>query len=196
MQVPVLFLSNKQFIFLFLLVSFALHLAVIFWCSFYIEAKSSPSVYVWPNILARKDLFFEKKPVQFPPESFSASSAAVRRDYFSTPVLKEGYRQSDFNQDSKVLQYSRKLSANKSYLREKKLNHLYLWERQSAWSSGKGEVIPYRVYVSKQGKVIFLYPEKLSIDSYQSLNFQDYIKESSFFLEDKFFWTKLEGVVQ
>lgn len=186
----VVILSKRHFVFLFVFLSLFLHLGFVLWCSFYIEATPSPTVNVWTNIIAKKDLFFEKKPIQFPPESF-ASSDSLRREYFASYPLKEEYFNESLKGGVDILPYSPKASFQEVSRFRKKDNYIYLWKRETVLPSWEEEVIPYKAYVSKRGKIVFLYPEKLSVDSYKSLNFQDYIRDSTLFLNDKFFWTKL-----
>jgi len=191
----VVILSKRHFIFLFVFFSFLLHAGFMLWCSFYIEARPSPTVNVWTNIIAKKDLFFKKKPIQFPPESFSSSNS-LRREYFSSGPLRGGYSFKSRKQPADILPYIPEVSFNKASKFTNKDDYIYLWEREAVWSSWEEEAIPYKAYVSKRGKIVFLYPEKLSVNSYESLNFQDYVRDSTLFFGDKFFWTKLEAVVK
>ncbi|MCF7908764.1 MAG: hypothetical protein K9L86_07845 [Candidatus Omnitrophica bacterium] len=195
MSVKIISFGKRHFVSLFVSISLFLHFIFVFWCSFYIETAPSPSVYAWTNIIGKKDLFFEKKLIQFPEKAFS-SVDPLRREYFSASFLNEDYFQRKHKEQIDILPYVSKVSFDDAILSQKRKQYVYLWERNAVLSSWEEEVIPYRVYVSNHGRVIFLYPEKLSVNSYENLNFQDYIRESTQFLGDKFFWTKLEAVVK
>jgi hypothetical protein len=79
---------------------------------------------------------------------------------------------------------------------QKAKGYMYLWEKDSKQSSQEPKSLLYNAYVSPHGKVFFIYPERLPADSQQSLHLQEHIRESTFFLNDKFLWTKVESVVQ
>ncbi|MFH1317861.1 MAG: hypothetical protein ABIH71_02460 [Candidatus Omnitrophota bacterium] len=81
------------------------------------------------------------------------------------------------------------------YLKERN-DYLYLWERQTAFPANKKEKIPYKVLCADSGKVIFLYPQKLSVDSKKNISVQQYLRESVLSLKEKFSWTKLDGVIE
>jgi len=58
------------------------------------------------------------------------------------------------------------------------------------------EKVSYRAFVSPYGKVVFSFPEKLTISSSDNISSQEYMRQASIFFKDKFFWTKLEAVVR
>ena len=89
-----------------------------------------------------------------------------------------------------------KTLANEEFIPVERKGYFYLWEKEKDLSSSGEEKISYQAYISPKGRVIFLYPQNLALDSSRGLNFQDYLREAALFLEDKFFWTKLEAVVK
>jgi len=188
-------MKKKSAIFFPLMLSVLLHLIVVFSCSLKITATGDPSFYSWFNILSYQDLFFEAKEVVFP-ESVKFSSDNLRREYFSSPPplgsyllgTKEGY-----NLGFLIPKITKTFSPRGAKGGE---SHFYLWERRAVFSSWEKEDVSYKAYVSPYGKVLFLYPERLPVNSYGSLHLQKYLRESTFFLGDRFFWTKLEGVVK
>ena len=191
------FLMQKKFVILFPLVfSVLLHLVIVSFCSLQITAKGDPSFYSWFNILSHQDLFFDEKEVVFP-ESVKFSSDNVRREYFSSPHLTGSYLledTKDLNLSFLIPKITKTLSSLKGAKERQK--HFYLWERGPVFSFWEEEDVSYKAYVSPYGKVLLLYPEKLPVNSYGNLHLQEYLREATFFLDDRFFWTKLEGVVK
>jgi hypothetical protein len=179
-----------------LLFSFLLHFLIIFSCSFYIKGSFSPSVYLWPNIVNKKDLFSQKTQVIFPPETL-LSLNSLRKKYFSSPYL--GYdsfvtvkTEDTFSFPSLIT----KQSQGVSNLSQGRRSHVYLWKKKPIFSSESEEAVSFKTCVSGYGKILFLYPEELPVDSYANLYLQEYIRKAAYFIDDKFFWTKLEGVVK
>ncbi len=174
-----------------------LHLVVASCCFLQITAKSDPSFYNWSNILSHQDLFFEEKEVFFS-RDINFSSDNIRRKYFASCYL-PGLYSHGYKEDCDsgfVIPDTIKTPLFLGDLKNEQ-NYVYLWERGGVSSSReKEENISYRAYVSSYGKILFLYPEKLPINSYGSLHLQKYIREAAFFLDSRFFWTKLEGIVK
>lgn len=189
-------MQKKFGIFFPLVLSLLLHLVVIFSCSLQIKAKGDPFFQVWFNVLSRKDLFLEDKEVIFP-KSVNFSSDNTRRRFFSSLPHYESYSlesRKDYNLDSILPKITKILFPSEK--RGKKESYFYLWERSAVFSPWEEEVISYKAYVSPYGKVLFLYPERLPFNSYGNLRLQEYLREATFFLNDRFFWTKLEGIVK
>ena len=188
---------KKKCVILFpLALSALLHLVVGFFCSLQITAKGDPSFYGWLNILSRQDLFLEEKEVVFP-ESVNFPSDNLRRKYFSSSHLPGSYLLR--NRENPNLNFLiPKVTKTFFPLKDAKnrQDYLYLWQRQAVFSPWEEEDVSYKAYVSPYGKVLFLYPEKLPVNSYGSLYLQEYLREATFFLDHRFFWTKLEGVVK
>ena len=197
MNNPKSLLVRKKFVILFpLVLSVLLHLAVISSCSLQITAKGDPSFYNWFNILSDQDLFFEEKRVIFP-ESVNFSSDNVRREYFSSLHSPGSYLFED-KEDHGLGFLIPKITKTLPPLKDAKggQSHFYLWERGAIFSPWEEEDVSYKAYVSPYGKVLLLYPERLPVNSYGNLYLQKYLREATFFLDDRFFWTKLEGVVK
>ncbi len=183
------------FIFLFIFISLALHLILAFNFSFYIQAHGAPSVYVWNDIIGQKDLFLQKKPIEFPPQAFS-SQVSLSRNYFSKALPKEGYLYLAKETGGDIVHQAPKGFSDEELPFTERKGYFYLWEKEKYISSSDEEKVSYQAYISPQGRVIFLYPQNLPLDSSRGLNFQDYVREAALFLEPKFFWTKLEAVVK
>ncbi len=190
---------KKKCVILFpLALSALLHLVVGFFCSLQITAKGDPSFYSWFNILSDQDLFLGKKEVTFP-ESVNFPSDNLRREYFSSSSAY--FPGSDLfrNRESPNLSFLiPKITKPFFPLKDTKnrQGYLYLWQRPVVFSSREEENVSYKAYVSPYGKVLFLYPEKLPVNSYGNFYLQEYLREATFFLDHRFFWTKLEGVVK
>ncbi len=183
---------KKLFVFFPLILSGILHLLAVSSCSLYIKAEGNPSFYSWFDIVNRRDLFLENKKVVFP-KSINLSSHDMRREYFSpsrpSPWLKDGYNLGSFMPGlAKTFPSLDSISHRERYY--------YLWPRRTILSSWEEEIVSYKTYISPYGKVLFLYPEKLPVNSYGSLHLQAYLLEATLFLDNRFLWTKLEGVVK
>ena len=179
-----------------LVFSLLLHLVAVFSCSLQITAKGDPSFYSWSNILSDQDLFFEEKEVTFP-KSVSFSSDSLRKEYFSSSYHLGSYLskvKENHNLSFLVPKITKTFLSTKDLGEEE--SHFYLWKRSAGFSTWEAEDVSYKAYVSPHGKVLFLYPEKLPVNSYGNLYLQEYLKEATIFLDDRFFWTKLEGVVK
>jgi len=185
-------MQNKLFILFCFVVSFLLHAIIVSSCSFYLNAKGSPVVYGWSNVINRKDLFLNKKNISFPSgvnfsqdslrKGYLSSSFLVRRPYPSAPNLLPSVVEESIGE----VEFTSKWN-----------NYIYLWKQSPILiSEDEKEKVTYRAYVSSYGKVLFMYPEKLPFNSSGNLRLQDYIRKATFFLDNRFFWTKLEGVVE
>ncbi len=169
-----------------------LHLAVVSFCSLHIKVKGDPSLYGWFNIISRKDLFSEKKEVIFP-KGINFSSHNIRKKYFSFSRLhflkdEEGYNLGPLLPEFKGVPFLKGVRGGR--------NCFYLWKRGAIFPSRKEEDISYKAYISPHGKVLFLYPEKLPVNSYGNLQLQEYLRNAAFFPGNRFFWTNLRGVVK
>lgn len=196
MNEPESLLMRKKFVIFFpLVLSVFLHVVVASSCSLQIAAKGDPSFYNWFNILSSQDLFLKEKEVVFP-ESINFSSNNTRRKYFSSSHL-SGSHLPEAEDNPNLSFLIPKIAKIPLALNDTgtKQNHFYFWERGAVFFPWEAENISYKAYVSRYGKVLFLYPEKLTVNSYGNLYLQKYLREATFFL-DGFFWTKLEGVVK
>jgi len=181
---------------IFLSCSIIIHLVVLFFVQFDVSAKSSPVIYGWPNIINHSDLF-SSMPQRQSLEKLIFSQDDVRRDY--------------------LLQFSDVRVASETILPEVSLpgprlgkgaiagdmplvapgpRYFYLWEQAPLFASQEPERVSYRIFVSERGKVLFIHPGKLTVNSSGELRLQEHIRSASFFLNDNFFWTNIEGVVK
>jgi len=187
-------MKKGNFLFIFLLVSFVVHAFLFSYFRLYINKNSDPLIYSWLDIVNKKDLFFDKKDVVLPSEvTFSFND--LRKNNLAPPFLSSFYFSKDSKLPSRDESFEPNQVASKIGSRESK-NYYYLWDRLTIFSDQEDETIPYKAFVSGQGKVIFLYPEKLPLDSRKNISSQEYIRRSVFFTNNSFFWTKLEGVVK
>jgi len=184
--------KRANFLILSLSISLSLHILAISLLAINIEARRSPALYGWANILSRDDLFFKERVAVFP-AGVEFSLDGLRKDYFFLPSPRVLSREGAKEFPPSLSSPSRRIEA---LVPLKVKNYTYLWERRSVLAPKAGETVTYRVYVSAYGKVLFLYPEKLPVNSGENLYFQEYIREAAFFWPDKFFWTKMEEVVK
>ena len=192
-------MRRRFFVFFPLSFSILLHLVIAFSCSLHIKAKGNPLFYSWSSIVSCKDLFLEEKEVVFP-RGISFPSYKLRKKYFFPscffhPYFLKGEEKYDLalSQNTPYKPGNNKKAFCSSAIKK---NYFYFWERETVFPAGEGEVVPYRAYISPYGKVLFLYPEKLPLNSYGNLHLQEYFWGAAIFLNNKFFWTKLEGVVK
>ncbi|UCC95597.1 MAG: hypothetical protein JSW40_02310 [Candidatus Omnitrophota bacterium] len=179
---------QRNIIFFSLVLSLFLHLLPASFFSLKVEEPRVPVVYSWLDIL-RKDDLYEKRAKVSEWQKYTISLDGVRKRYFSSALAPQ---EEWYPLHAKPLHPS---FPTRSHFQEP-TNHLYLWEKKLLFPSGKEEVIPYQIFVSPYGKVIFSFPCKFPLDSEEGLVHQEYLREASLFLKDKFFWTKLEGVVK
>ena len=174
--------------FVAVLFSFCVHLAVVYVISFYFEVEKIPVIYSWSGIMRQRELFGEKKRrVRFPPDIFRHKD--YRRDYFLASL--PSHNALWISQDEGVYPSRRERDTF-----GQPVSHVYLWDRTVLLPSGRKERVSYRVYVSPYGKVVFAFPSKLAFNSHGAILSQRYLRTASLFLKDKFFWTKLDEIVE
>lgn len=189
-------MRKKSFIFIFLFFSLLLHFLAGSFFSLKIEANAQPVIFNWANILSRKDLFFKGGKSDFPP-GIDFSTGSFREKYLASFFIPPFgvSKKSDpefylpaFFEDSDP--------AGQGVSIREVTPYFYLWKNIAVFSSRPEETVSYRAYVSAYGKVIFLQPEKLPVDSGGNLQLQEYIRRAGYFPAGKFFWTKLNAVVK
>lgn len=187
---------RRGWLIIFLACSAMIHLTVVLFVRLDVEAKTTPVIYGWPDIIGRSDLFPSQSGAQ-PSEQFIFSQDPVRRNYFFRPsdVLVEPAAPSpEFSvswqgSEADVLTGDVSPAASSP-------QHFYLWEQTPLFTAQEPERASYRLFVSEQGKVLFIYPNKLAANSSGELRVQEHIRRATFFLNENFFWTNIEGVVK
>ena len=188
-------MPGKKIVFLCLFFSLLLHV-IILSCSLQIEAKGTPLIYSWLNVIKKSDLFFKQQDFNLPKEA-SFPSDNTRRQFFALPQPASVSYFEDNNYDVLDESFTRVLlPRGESAYVEPKNTYFYLWDRNAPFSSQEQELVSYNIYVSSCGQVLIVYPEKLPVNSYGNIYSQEYIRQATFFLNDRFLWTKLEGVVK
>jgi len=177
---------RKGFIIFPLVFSSFLHLLVIYQPPLYIRNKVSPVIFCWPEIIDKNNLNLSKKNITIP-DWVNFSSSGLRNHLY--PL--EG-KDKIYLQEQNLPDLIESLSNN----HKDKKNHFYLWDKQESFDAKKDITVPYKIFVSSSGKAVFIYPQKLPLDSQKNLYFQAYLREASFFLNDRFSWTKVEGVIK
>ncbi|MDD5195907.1 MAG: hypothetical protein PHQ96_09610 [Candidatus Omnitrophica bacterium] len=192
------FFDKIKFILPAVALSVLVHLFFISTFSVYIDTKGSPVIYAWLDIVDKNELFFNNK-MNIPRQDYEIFIENPSKKYFSR-VFPDDYsfllkkrRQSGIS--SYTPQEILPLYDEKKFLKES-TEHFYLWERHSLFSPQNNEVIPYQIFVSQFGKPILSFPEKLSSNTQETIDMEEYINEASYFINNKFHWTKLEAVVQ
>ncbi len=183
----------KILLFAFLL-SILLHAVFFFVFRFYVTAQLVPYVLIWPEVLDRN-----YTSVKAPEDTRAINNIPFIR---GLDVNKEFFISSLEKPDLKIKeQRAKKISLFLDDLQEERhlknnFAPLYLWKKPESMQSQEKEKISYRAFVSPYGKVVFSFPEKLSVSSQDNVSSQEYLRQASMFLEDKFFWTKLDTVVR
>ena len=179
--------AGKPFIF-FISVAVIIHAIVLGSFYPYIKASGEPVIYCWPSIIREKDLLASSDEIVLP-RGVPFSLDYLDKRYFFNPLsaLKPGYTPVS----AKAYHVSK--IEDKSKQEEE---YIYLWQVPKFSFSGRKEKVSFKALVSDKGKVILSFPEQLPVDSSDNIMFQDHMRESIFSPGDKFFWTKLEGVLQ
>ncbi len=180
----------RKFLFTFLAFSFGLHVLFFFAIRLEITPKQSPKIYAWTNIFPETGLKTPPKIEQLPKETAFFASR-IQKSYFSNilPLSLSGYTK----EKSITYQYPEIQPKTSRGERDNKL--LYLWEKPAAPESGP-KSINYRALVSPQGKAILLYPTKLSHNSDKNISSHNHLREAAYFVENNFFWTKVEVLIE
>jgi hypothetical protein len=182
---------QKKIIIFSLAFSFLIHCIAIFFISLEISNNLDPVIFSWPQILSTSDLQMNTASIKLPSwEHFSYFKSLIKENSLSTidkPMLKPA---------GNGVIAPQLVEAKQSLLQDKAVNFLYLWDRPIVSNTGDEQNISYKTYISRYGKVVFSFPEKLTLDSYSNISSQQYLRESAIFLKDNFFWTKLETVVR
>jgi len=167
--------------------SIFLHL-VLCTISLYMNGHPRPVLNSWSNIVRHNELFAEKREAVYPAGMpFSSHTARVELFWKKVPV------ELPMKQGVEPLKNEKGLPTTQAARPEQPL---YLWEQKKVFSAETEESIPYKAYVSGNGKVLVLFPQKLPLNSRDAIELQQYLKESSVFLNDKLCWTNLDGVVK
>lgn len=184
---------KKEFILPALVLSLAIHFITLSTVSLYTNKKKTPVIYSWLDMLGKRDLFLKDKDV-FLPKELDLSFESLKKDYFLSFLTS---REEVYSLSEEKRNYPPVYSRNYS---KEITEYLYLWNRWPViFPLEREEKVTYKVFVSKQGKIIFSFPMRLPMDSHQNVYYQEYVREAAFFLNDKsnrFFWTNMEGVIK
>ena len=181
---------NKNTVFWFFIVfSIALHLIVGFFFSVRIDGPQLPSIFCWSNIVKKDDLLGGFSKVDLP-KGIPLDNFDFQRKYFSsgfTPLSRVAFIRNGEEAYPKT---------QVTALEGQGDTYIYLWERPPIFSILAQEQVPYKLYVSDYGKILVSYPQQLTYHTTDGLILQQYLRESTLFTRDKFFWTKIEGVIK
>jgi hypothetical protein len=187
---------KTRWLVIFLAGSIIIHLTVVFFVQFGVSAKGVPVIYGWPDIVNSCDLFSANPQVE-PSKQFIFSLDEVRHNYFSRSSDDLVTANAALPDVSLPLpRFTQEPSPHEVALAGSDSAYFYLWEQPTLLTRQEPERASYRIFVSKQGKILFIYPDKLTSDASGALRVQEYIRSASFFLNKSFFWTNVEGVVK
>lgn len=172
----------KKIFFSFFLISLLLHALFFFQVNFEIEKREHSQFSAWPKLLKQDHLLPQARPKNLPKEALLLSQQ-IRSSYFrrSMPLTKPNYIYLDWDLGSSYLEKEEKIE---------QINPFFLWPRKTGPTYAHN-LAPYQALISPYGKVILLYPEKLSLNPYENIRTHNYLKKSTYFLEKNFFWTKI-----
>lgn len=194
---PLLFFLKKTSLLVFaVIVSVVIHLLFISSFSIYVKSKSTPVIYSWLDIIDNNELFLSDRKNIVQNDSFLLAENPSKKYFSSTLPDDDSYLLKDKRHKEIVPNPYVPQTIHEKMVLKENTEYVYIWEKQSFFGSEKNEIIPYKMFVSPYGKTIVSFPEKLSSDTQETILLQEYIREASFFLGDKFYWTKLKGVVK
>ncbi|MDD5080610.1 MAG: hypothetical protein WC214_04080 [Candidatus Omnitrophota bacterium] len=178
------FIWRKSIFFVAVILSVVIH---VFICKlFFLETsvKRVPVIYTWLNILSGADIM---------PGS-AKNKNILPTQLITTQTVMENFRVSSVeNFNIRKEDQTGSLNINPS----SNSGYVFLWDKNVLFTvSENKEIIPFKVYVSPLGKVIFLYPQKLPANSSGGIVTANYLRSSVLFQNDIFFWTKICGVVE
>ncbi len=184
---------RPKFLFLLgLIISFALHIALFFLVKPLINAKATPVITSWLDILSLRDLTTadrKKQPLDnkllLPPKdknyflSFLDKErifvAADTRDFYSPSPLRISFRKNEMQ----------------SVIFQKQIVPLLeLFEGQTGH-------LRYKTCVTPRGRILLVIPLTLPFDSFTPMYIEDQVKESAVFLgREDFYWTRVEVMIE
>lgn len=183
-----------KIIFFAFLSAIILHIFLFFGFTLYVNEKLTPYILMWPEVLDKK--YLSGKTV--------SSETMIKNAIFIKGVNPE--KSFFFSSLEKPEPNIRSFRAEKvslflddfqsTYYAKKTQKSLYIWEKPENLSSQEKEAVSYKAFVSPHGKIVFSFPEKLTVNSSDNMSSQEYTRQASMFFTDKFFWTKLEAVVR
>ncbi len=190
-------MKKTGFLIIFLGLSLGLHFFFLLFLNVEIDTKKTPVVYSWPNIVDKNILFSPQTQTETLPNGvFSLDK--VRRDYFYSHFPPSAVGHSALRKKLDVfLPLKDKVDRSQmAYDNHGSPKYFYLWDQIAGLPSSEVEKVTYNIFVSSYGKVLLIYPDKLAANSSGNFLVQDHIRSASFFINDNFFWTKMEGVVK
>jgi len=180
-------MKKKWYLGLGLFGSLFLHF-VVFSLYFTVRQDKMPVLSSWLDIISQKELSIRTSDTGFKPEDILSLDKVGRNYFFPFEPNTEQHLLSQ----SKVIHPKHKTFSDT----KQSIEHVYLWDKKTILSHQNKEQIPYNLFVSPYGKVIFSFPEKLPNKSNEGITVQEYLRESLVFFQDKFYWTKLKGIVE
>ncbi len=183
--------KNKYRYVIYLLVSLAIHGALIVFIEPTIEKKGTPVFTSWLDILSEKDLVY----TSLKNKGFSKQLSF----YF----LENNHSSSYFSRDRMLFFLEkRQIFKRESQPRAKKdkIVSFVLKKKQAPLLdllNVKYKNLSYRVAITPRGRVIFVSPRILPLNSSSTLYLDKYLRESLLFLEeDRFRWTYVKVVIE
>jgi hypothetical protein len=183
-----------KIILLAFLSSVILHVVLFFGFTFYGNTKLTPYVFMWPEVLDKN--YSSNKIINIDYLAKNAvfiRSADFKKSFFLSSLEKPELKIKNYHSEQVSLFLDN--FQNETYAKENR-SPLYLWKKSETLSIQEKEKVSYKAFISPYGKVIFSFPEKLTINSSDNISSQEYMRQASIFFKDKFFWTKLEAVVR
>jgi hypothetical protein len=181
--------NNIKILFAFFALSGIIHILFFSLTNLTLTSKPKLEIDVWPNILKKKELSINTQIANLP-KGINYSTNKIRKSYFAKSLASSGHKYK-FDED---IDKDTKFESIPAKQRKENKNIFFLWEKEPGFS--KEKIISYQALVSPYGKVILLYPEKLTLDSHKNISNYNRLKESVYFSKSKFFWTKFNLLVK
>ncbi len=183
-------MKAKKILLIFLLFSGILHILFFSQIKITFTNNQNPKISAWPDILRKKELSQLPKTFDLPKE-VSFSTDKTRKAYFSNLISLPAYKYMlAENQENYFETKTKSIQPWKN-----KGNIYFLWNEKPDYIH-KERMSSYQALLSPYGKIILFYPQQLSLDSNRSIFRHNYLKESVYCLDKKFFWTKIDILVE
>lgn len=189
--------KNINLILVALLGSLLIHFFLFFSFRCYFKGRegTSPIIYSWLSILHSKDLYKNKGNPILPTEKIF-SLDVTRSNYFKQqPTLYFSLS----NQNTNSLPKTKEMVTIKQNV---PTAYIHLWQKNTILPPEIKETILCRGAISKFGKIVFLYPKRLTLNPHAMILTQKYLRESVVFFPNqkpnlgKLHWTKIEEMIE
>lgn len=182
----------KFFFILSVLISLVFHAGVFLMVKPLITARPTPVLTSWLDLLSLQDLKIVERPAQ--PLDSELFIPAKDKGYFLSPLDKEqiifATGERELYSPSPLRIPLRKDAVQSVVFQKQVIPLLQLFESQN-------DQLQYNACVTPRGRVLLTSPLTLPFDTFTPMYIEEQLKESTVFLgRDKFYWTRVEVVIE